>query len=212
MKRTNSKDTPMDFARALAVLAIVVGALPAAFAGPDTTPAKAPADPVGSPPELIQSQAKQLTESVRDTHDKDYGLAWRGGYTPKFGIVGGREFQQAVDRINRLATECDRQIATDQAHVKAPRNKEASACVASLRKIRNEVFNLRTNATRVWSPASGGYNSYMVDVNRLGKLTARLARLAEACRQPTGEDCGCDHPVSDLAGAKVAQVNTSLIW
>ena len=211
MKRT--KDTPMNIARVLSVLAIVVGALPAAFAGPDTTPGTTPADPVGTPPELIQSQAKQLTQSVGEIQDKDHGVAWRGGDTPQFGIVSGREFRQAVDGINRLAAECDRQVAADRAHGESPRNKEASACVASLRQIRNEVFNLRTNATRVWSPASGGYNSYMVDVNRLGKLTARLASLAEACRQPAGgEECACDHPVSGLAGAKIARVNTSLIW
>ena len=208
---TNRKH-PVSFAVLAALLAAGMSLCPAVIAAADSEPAERAVDSAATPPELIQSQARQLAQTIGEVDRKTVGVDWRGAYSPKFGIVEGRTFQQTLDRINQLAAECDRQIALRETYGERASDQDASACRASLREIHNQVFLLRVNATRVWSPASGGYQSYLVDVEGLERLTGKLVRLAEACAKPAGKACGCEVAASGSESRKIASANTSLIW
>lgn len=197
-----------------AIFALTVTVAAPATAESEGASAQPARELAGTPPELIQTEARQLGKDVGLINDAAYTAVWQGSETPKVGVVEGEAFRKTLDRIRWLADECDRQIAADKASGQTGTEKDATACLAGLREIRSQVFDLRTNAARVWSPTVGGSYShaYLVDVSDLTRVSERIARLAEACGTASDRECGRNHPVTGSGSATVAPVNNSLVW
>jgi hypothetical protein len=161
--------------------------------------------------EEIRTAADSIHKKVHEIGHAGYVLDFGTRDKPQLGVVNGKDVNEALADIRALTGQCKRQHA---ANVAAGKESPCVKCMASMDKIRDIVFDMRTNAAWIVSPSAPSPYAYLVNVDRFQNVADELSRLAANCRAGQAvENVGSDdeaaapkRPAVEVAHAK------SLVW